>query len=96
MASEALAPIILEALGLDKDYPAFRILVDLQPNQPIKVYLGLIGSSEMLDIVWPLDGIDIKTLEKPQSVQTRNECCDDNEAWIHNQSPEQEDLIDGT
>lgn len=53
---------ICEALGIDLSKgPTRRIVLDIQVNEPIRVYVEMIGTDKLVDIKLPVTGIEVVT-----------------------------------
>lgn len=54
---------ILEALGIDP-FKIGRMVIDLQPGQPARVYAEIPGNEKLLEVDWAeaLKGIEVKFL----------------------------------
>jgi hypothetical protein len=57
--SEILASQVLKTLGFSEGYPSCRVIVDIQPQKPIRVYVEAIGSDSLLDIKWDYQDLEI-------------------------------------
>jgi len=62
IAGKQLFEKVIEAIG-EKDQPIKRVVIDLQLNDAVFIYVEKYGTSKLLDIDWTKDGIEIKQVE---------------------------------
>jgi hypothetical protein len=63
--SDNWAKKVCKALGID-DELVYRLVIDCQVGDPIRVYVQMYGSDRMLEVATPsTQEVDIHILEKP-------------------------------
>jgi len=64
---DTLATLLLPKLGISPDMVS-RVILDMQVSEPVRVYVEMYGSKDLLSINWPaFDGAEVITL-KPREL----------------------------
>lgn len=62
ISSKQLFDKVIEAIGEDRRFIR-RVVIDLQLDSPVFIYIEKYGTDEFLDIDWTKNGIEIKKVK---------------------------------